>query len=129
MKHKLKLLSLAAFIAALPLLIITDWYYHGYGILVMFLSLTIGLLADQVIRLNFPDAPITPTEHYRKHKLADMLTLFLFMQAPMGLIFGNKAYPNLGLCLLVTMVCLGISIHQIAKRKYPYVIETTEEKL
>lgn len=127
MKNNLKVLSIFAFVAAIPSLIITDWYYKGYGILVMFLLLTIGLVLDQLIRLKFPVASVTPIENYRKNILLNILALILFVQSPMGLIFGNKIYSNLGFWLLIIMICIGVTINQIARVKYPYSTENVEE--
>ncbi|MDD5937644.1 MAG: hypothetical protein PUC36_01325 [Clostridiales bacterium] len=66
MKSNLRVLSIAAFAAAVPALVITDWYYEGYGIFTMFLLLTVGLLLDQIIRMEFPARSPAPAEHYRK---------------------------------------------------------------
>ena len=129
MKNNLKGLSIFAFAAAIPSLIITDWYYKGYGILVMFLLLTVGLILDQIMRLKFPVMSVAPIRNYRKNKLLNIFSLTLFVQSPMGLIFGNRIYPNLGFWLLVIMICIGVSVNQIAKSKYPYSTENAEESL
>lgn len=129
MKNNLKIFSIFAFVAAIPSLIITDWYYKSYGILVMFLFLTIGLILDQIIRLKFPTTSVTPIENYRKNKLINIFALILFVQCPMGLIFGNKIYPNSGFWLLVIMICIGVSTNQFARIKYPYSTESIEENL
>lgn len=129
MKNNLKVISIIAFAVAIPSLIITDWYYKGYGILVMFLFLTIGLILDQIVRLKFPVSKVTPIGNYRKNKVLNVIALILFVQSPMGLIFGNRIYPNLGFWLLVIMICIGVSANQIAKIKYSYRVENVEEKL
>lgn len=129
MKNNLKVLSIFAFVAAIPSLIITDWYYKGYGIFVMFLLLTIGLILDQIIRLKFPASNVTPISNYGKNKLLNILSLVLFVQSPMGLILGNKIYPNMGFWLLVIMICIGVIANQLAKIKYPYLTEDIEENL
>lgn len=129
MKNNLKVLSIFAFVAAIPSLIITDWYYKGYGIFVMFLLLTIGLILDQITRLKFPATSVMPIHNYRKNKLLNILALILFVQSPMGLIFGNKIYPNMGFWLLVIMICIGVIANQIARIKYPYSTENLEETL
>ncbi|WP_368234338.1 hypothetical protein [Anaerotruncus rubiinfantis] len=129
MKNNLKVLSILAFVAAVPSLIITDWHYKGYGILVMFLFLTIGLILDQIIRLKFPVTSVTPMHNYRKNKLLNILALILFVQSPMGLIFGNKLCSNMGFWLLVIMICIGVTANQIARIKYPYSTESVEENL
>ncbi|WP_313757406.1 hypothetical protein [Tissierella sp.] len=129
MKNNLKILSILAFVAAIPSLIITDWHYKGYGILVMFMFLTIGLVLDQVIRLKFPMLSVTPIGNYQKNKLINIFALILFVQSPIGLIFGNKIYPNLGFWLLIIMICVGVSSNHIARIKYQYSVENVEENL
>lgn len=120
MKNKLKLLSIIAFLLAIPSLIITDQHYEGYGILVMFMFLNIGIIIDQVVRLKYPVNKITPISNYRRSKLLNIISLTLFLQSPMGLIYGNKIYNNLGIWLLIIMICIGVSIDYIARIKYPY---------
>ena len=127
MKSDLRVLSIAAFAAAIPALIVTDWYYEGYGIFAMFLLLTVGLLLDQIIRLEFPAGSPAPTGHYRKNRLLNMVALTLFVQAPVGLIYGNQCHPRLGFWLLVIMACVGICANQIAKLMYPYTTQNKEE--
>ena len=129
MKSNLRVLSIAAFAAAVPALVITDWYYKGYGLFAMFLLLTVGLLLDQIIRMEFPAGSPAPTGHYRKNRLLNMVALTLFVQAPVGLIYGNQCRPRLGFWLLVIMVCAGICANQIAKLKYPYKTQNKEETL
>ncbi len=126
MKNNLKVLSIIAFVAAIPLLIITDWYYKGYGILAMFLLLTIGLVLDQLIRLKFPAKSVEPIENYQKNKLLNMIALILFVQSPIGLVFGNKIYSKMGFWLLVIMLCVGVTLNQIARLKYPYTVKEGE---
>lgn len=126
MKNNLKVLSIIAFVAAIPLLIITDWYYKGYGILAMFLLLTIGLVLDQLIRLKFPAKSVEPIENYQKKKLLNMIALILFVQSPIGLVFGNKIYSKMGFWLLVIMLCVGVTLNQIARLKYPYTVKEGE---
>lgn len=111
MKNNLKVLSIIAFVAAIPFLIITDWYYKGYGILAMFLLLTIGLVLDQLIRLKFPAKSVEPIENYQKNKLLNMIALILFVQSPIGLVFGNKIYSKIGFWLwLLCFVLVLLSI-------------------
>ena len=86
MKSNLRVLSIAAFAASIPALIVTDWYYEGYGIFAMFLLLTVGLLLDQIIRLEFPAGSPTPPEHFRKNRWLNMVPLTLFVQAPVCLL-------------------------------------------
>lgn len=127
MKNNLKVVSIIAFVAAVPSLIITDWYYKGYGILAMFLFLTIGLVLDQLIRLKFPAESVAPVENYQKNKLLNMIALILFVQSPMGLLFGNKIYSNMGFWLSIIMLCVGVTLNQIARIKYPYTVKEGEK--
>ena len=127
MKSNLRVLSIAAFAASIPALIVTDWYYEGYGIFAMFLLLTIGLLLDQIIRMEFPAGSPTPPEHFRKNRWLNMVALTLFVQAPVGLLYGNQCRPRLGFWLPVIMACAGICATQIATLKYPYTTQNKEE--
>lgn len=120
MKNNLKILSLTAFVLAIPALIIVDWFYRDYGIGVMFLLLTMGLVCDQVIRRNFPKGKVTPLKNYRINKLLNLLALVLFLQSPMALIYGNKAIDKLGFWLMAVMICFGIVLNQIASIKFGY---------
>lgn len=123
MKGTLRTLSIIAFIIAIPSLIVIDWYYKGYGILMMFIFLTIGLVLDQIIRLKFPISAVSPLNSYRKNKILNVVSLVLFVQSPMGLIFGNRYANNLGFWIMAVMICLGISLNLIAANKYHYSIE------
>lgn len=123
MKRTLRTLSIMAFVIAIPSLIITNWYYKEYGILMMFIFLTIGLVLDQIIRLKFPISVVSPLSSYRKNKTLNMVSLVLFVQSPMGLIFGDKHANNLGLWIMIAMICCGISLNLIAANKYHYNIE------
>lgn len=76
MKNNLKILSLTAFVLAIPALIIVDWFYKDYGIGVMFILLTIGLVCDQMMRRNFPGCNATPIKNYRTNKLLNLFHLF-----------------------------------------------------
>ncbi|SHK82886.1 hypothetical protein SAMN02745136_03432 [Anaerocolumna jejuensis DSM 15929] len=123
MKSNLRVLSIIAFVIAVPSLIITDWYYKGYGIFMMFIFLTIGLVLDQIIRLKFPVSVGSPLNNYKINKILNIVSLVLFVQSPMGLIYGNKCIDNLGFWTMAIMICLGIIINQIAANKYHYTIE------
>ncbi|WP_019910518.1 hypothetical protein [Paenibacillus sp. HW567] len=122
MKNNLRKLSIMAFVMAIPSLIISDWYYKGYGILVMFIFLTIGLILDQITRLKFPVSVVSPLNNYRKNKILNIFSLILFIQSPIGLIYGNKYANNLGFWIMAVMICLGITLNQIAANKYRYTV-------
>lgn len=119
-KNNLKIASIAAFVLAIPALIIVDWFYTGYGILMMFILATIGLVLDQVVHRNFPRDIVTPLSNYRTNKLLNIVALVLFVQSPMALIFGNRAVDKLGFWLMAFMICLGIVLNQIARIKFTY---------
>ncbi|MGN6715528.1 hypothetical protein [Anaerocolumna jejuensis] len=123
MKSNLRVLSIIAFVIAVPSLIITDWYYKGFGILMMFIFLTIGLVLDQIIRLKFPVSVVSTLNNYKINKVLNIVSLVLFVQSPMGLIYGNKCADNLGFWIMAIMICLGVSLTQIAANKYHYTIE------
>lgn len=127
MKNNLKILSLVAFILAVPALIVTDWFYKGYGILIMFILATIGLVLDQVIRMNYPSNNVVPLSNYHTNKLLNIVTLVLLVQSPMALIFGNKVMDKLGFWLMAFMICLGIVLNQIARLRFSYHTEKGDE--
>lgn len=120
MKKSFRIISLTAFILAVPGLIITDWYFGGMGIFVMFLLATIGLVFDQLIRMQFPDKKVEPLNKYKINRLLNIFALVLFVQSPMGLIYGNRYMNNLGIWLLIGMICCGVIINQLARIKFNY---------
>ena len=81
----------------------------------------------QLIRLKFPAGSPTPPEHFRKNRWPNMVALTLFVQAPVGLLYGNQCRPRLGFWLPVIMACAGICATQIATLKYPYTTQNKEE--
>lgn len=123
MKNSLKILSLTSFIFAVPALIVVDWYYTGNGILIMFLLVTIGLVLDQIVRMNYPSDIVVPLSNYHTNKLLNIFTLVLLVQSPMALIFGNKVMDKLGFWLMTVMICLGLVLNQIARLRFSYCIE------
>ncbi len=123
MKNSLKILSLTSFIFATPALIVVDWYYTGNGILIMFLLVTIGLVLDQIVRMNYPSDIVVPLSNYHINKLLNIFTLVLLVQSPMALIFGNKVMDKLGFWLMTIMICLGLVLNQIARLRFSYCIE------
>lgn len=120
MKNNLRILSLTAFAISIPALIITDWYWKGYGVLWMFIFLTVGLILDQFRRLIFPNFAVSPVGSYRTNKLLNILSLILFVQSPMGLIYGNRAVEHRGFWIMAIMICSAIGINQIATHKFRY---------
>lgn len=123
MKNSLKILSLTSFIFAVPALIVVNWYYTGNGILIMFLLVTIGLVLDQIARMNYPSDIVVPLSNYHANKLLNIFTLVLLVQSPMALIFGNKVMDKLGFWLMTVMICLGLVLNQIARLRFSYCIE------
>lgn len=128
MKNSLKIGSLTAFVLAIPALIVVDWFYKGYGILIMFILATIGLVFDQIVRMKYPNNYVTPLSNYRVNKLLNMVALVFLVQSPMALIFGNKVTDKLGFWLMAVMICLGIVLNQIARLKFSYRTEKGDGK-
>ena len=128
MKNSLKILSLTSFVLAVPALIVVDWFYKGYGILIMFILATVGLVLDQIVRMNYPSNIVVPLSNYRTNKLINIFTLILLVQSPMALIFGNKVIEKLGFWLMAVMICLGIVLNQIARLRFSYHIEKEDEE-
>lgn len=120
MKKNLRILSIAALVVAIPSLIITDWYDKDYGLMVMFAFLTVGLVLDQIIRIKYPPYKAEPFSNYRLNRILNTLALVLFVQAPIGLIYGNKSIPKMGTWLMAVMICGGIILNQIASIKFSY---------
>ena len=127
MKNSLKISSLTAFLLSIPSLIIVDWYYKSFGILVMFTFITIGLVLDQITRMLYPDGDIVPIENYQKSRFINMVILVLFLQSPMALIYGNKASDKLGFWMMIIMIVFGIILSQIARLKFRYTVEKGEK--
>ena len=129
MKNNFRIISIIAFVIAVPTLIITDWYYSGYGILVFFFCATIGLIFDQVVRLKYPTSNVFPIENYRTNKILNIISLVFFVQSPVGLIYGNRFYNTLGFWIFAIMICIGVSFNRIATIKFHYTKKCTEENL
>lgn len=81
LKSSVKVLSLASFVLAVPALIVVDWFYAGYGVLVMFVLATIGLVLDRIVRMNYPSSTVVPITNYRINKLLGIIALVLFAQS------------------------------------------------
>lgn len=120
MKNNFRLLSLLCFVLSIPSLIVVDWFYKGYGLLVMFIFLTIGLVFDQIMRMKYPHRMLAPLQNYRTNKLLNLFALILFVQAPIALIYGNQFISKFGFWLMFIMVCSGIILNQIARLKFNY---------
>lgn len=123
MDKKLRITSIIAFALAIPSLIVVDWYFKGFGILIMFILGTIGLVLDQVVRMNYPEKAVEPITSYRKNRLLNIVSLILFVQSPMALIYGRRAYGNLGIIFMLLMIAFGILFNQIAKMQFHYTIK------
>lgn len=120
MKNKLNSLSISAFALSLPALIIVNWYLPNYGIFVMFLFLTIGLVLDQVKRLLYPNEHIESIVFYRKNRILKTLTLVFFLQSPMAILYGNRIADNFGTGLGIVLIGIGIISDQIARNHFNY---------
>lgn len=118
MKKNLRLVSIVSFVVSVPALIITDWYYKGFGLLPMFLFLTIGLITDQFIRIKYPANEIKNLDNYILNRVFHMVALIFFVWAPMALIYMNRIKSGLGFWIMVVMVCCGIISDQIGRIKY-----------
>ncbi|MFV0516591.1 MAG: hypothetical protein ACK5MV_04280 [Aminipila sp.] len=128
MKNSLKILSLTSFVFAVPALIVVDWFYKGYGILIMFILATVGLVLDQAARMKYPSNMVVPLSNYHTNKLLNIFTIILLVQSPMALIFGNKVLDKLGFWLMSVMICLGIVFNQIARLKFSYYAKKENEE-
>ncbi|WP_068786698.1 hypothetical protein [Paenibacillus phocaensis] len=113
--------ALYSFVAAIPALIIVDWYAPGYGLLVMFCFISLGLIFDQLARIYFPAVSVNRYQAYKKNRLLKMGALLLFVMSPMALIYvGNVAsFSGVAVCLL--MIAVGICLDQIARSRDPRV--------
>lgn len=123
MKNNMRFLSILSFVISIPALIITDWYYEGFGLLPMFAFFTSGLVLDQLIRLKYPPRTMKPIGNYHINRYLNMIALVVFVWAPIGLIYGNRIKSKLGFWIMMIMVCCGIAANQFAKIKYPYTCE------
>ncbi len=119
MKSQLRVCSLICFVVAIPSLVIVDWYVHGYGLLSMFVSACIGLVFDQIIRINYPTVSIIDTSLYKKNKILKLLSLILFVMSPMILIYGNRFQHNFGTLMFLVFVGVGIAVDILARVFFP----------
>lgn len=88
---------------------------------------TVGLVIDQIVRMNDPKHTFVPLTNYPVNRLIHIITLVLLVQCPMALIFGNRVMGKLGFWLMIVMICLGIILNQIARLKFPYDIQNGEK--
>lgn len=120
MKSKLRVCSIICFVAAIPSLIVVDWYLYGYGLLCMFAFACIGLIFDQIIRITYPTVAIKDSSLYRKNKILKLLSLILFVMSPMALIYGNRFQHNFGTIMFFVFVGIGITIDMLARTFFPH---------
>ncbi len=124
----LRMWSLVSFAAALPALIVTDWYLKGFGLLVMVSLGAAGLALYQLTQICWPPYAVDNTAAYKRNKQLKLSALLLFVMSPMALVYGNKLFMALGVSSSVGMVCLGIVLDQLARIRYPYRKLEQEEK-
>jgi len=113
-EKKLKTWSILSFFVAIVSLIIVDWYFHGYGVLIMFVFISMGLIFNQLSKIYFPIATVSNYVAYKNNKLLKLLALILFVMSPMALIYGNQMMEKLGIVTFVLLIGIGIVLDQIA---------------
>lgn len=118
MQKKLRLFSIIAFAISIPSLIVTDWYFKGMGLGVMFGCLTIGLIVDQVIRMLSAKTEVSMQHTFKVNKFLNLAGLILFVQSPVALVYGNRYTNSFGTYLMIGMILIGITLNQIASHKY-----------
>ncbi|SDO14638.1 hypothetical protein [Acetanaerobacterium elongatum] len=116
----LKRWSLICFIAALPALIVTDWYLKGFGLLVLFILLAAGLIFDQLARIYYPAYTVDNPAAFRRHRLLQLYTLILFLMSPMAVVYGNRLNLAFGVTAAALMIGLGLVLDQVARSRYRY---------
>ena len=119
-KKTLRICSILSFFTAISSLIVVDWYFHGYGLLIMFVFISLGLTFEQFSRIYFPSTPVSNYTSYKKNKLLKLWALILFVMSPMALIYGNQFLNKLGIFAFVLLVGIGIVLDQIAQMRHPY---------
>ena len=122
MKNKkiLRNCSILSFFTAISSLIVVDWYFHGFGLLIMFVFISLGLTFEQFSRIYFPSTPVSDYTSYKKYKLIKLWALILFVMSPMALIYGNKIFNKLGFFAFFLLLGIGIALEQIAQMHHPY---------
>lgn len=119
MKLNYKKISIICFAISIPSLIIVDWYFQNYGLLPLSIFITLGLIFDQVNRIQSTTI-INSTHQFKVNRYLRLVTLVLFIQVPVTIIYINQIKPNFGLLLGITLILLGIIIDQIARIKFTY---------
>ena len=109
-----------SFFTAISSLIVVDWYFHGYGLLIMFIFISLGLTFEQLSKIYFPSTPVSDYTSYKKNKLIKLGALILFVMSPMALIYGNQFFNKLGFFAFVMLIGIGIVLDQIAQIRHPY---------
>lgn len=120
MKTILRICSIICFMAAIPLLIIVDWYLYGYGLLSMFIFISIGLLFDQIIRIFYPPFDVNNITLYKKNKAIKLIALLLFVMSPMVFVYGNRFQDSYGTILLFALVGIGLIMDIFAQKLFPF---------
>lgn len=54
----LKFWSVLSFFISIISLIVVDWYFHDYGLLVMFVFVSLGLIFERLSRIYFPTTTV-----------------------------------------------------------------------
>ena len=119
-QRTLKTWSILSFFISIVSLIVVDWYFHGYGLLTMFVFISIGLIFEQLSRIYFPTITVNNYISYKKNKLLKLCALILFVISPIALIYSNQIFSKLGFIAFVLLIGIGIVLSQIAQSLYPY---------
>jgi hypothetical protein len=116
----LKFGAVLSFFISIVSLIVVDWYFHGYGLLFMFVFISLGLILEQLSRIYFPTTMVNNYVCYKKNKLLKLWALILFVMSPIALIYGNQIFNKLGFISFALLIGTGIFLDQIAQIRYPY---------
>lgn len=116
----LKFWSVLSFFISIISLIVVDWYLHGYGLLVMFVFISLGLMFEHFSRIYFPTTTVNNYISFKKNKLLKLSALILFVMSPIALIYANQIFNKLGFISFVLLIGTGIFLDQIAQIRYPY---------
>lgn len=119
-KKTFKAWSILSFFIAIISLIVVDWYFHDYGLLIMFIFISLGLIFDQLSKLYSPPNTVYNYIFYKKNKLLKLCSLILFVMSLPALIYGNQFFNNLGFIAFAFLIGIGIILDQIAQIRYPY---------
>lgn len=115
--------SILSFFIAIASLIVVDWYFHGYGLLIMFIFISFGLIFHQLEVIYFPSSQVNDYKTYKKNKLLKLCSLILFVMSPMSLIYGTQHLNKIGFVIFVLIIASGIFLDQLARIHYSYSIE------